>query len=123
MSIDEVLEKNMQCPFVCETLSYPLKMTYLTFTDDYASFMYNHSFLKSKYPRGTRIEKIKQSIATLSLYFETLETTKITQLAKVDWIDLVANIGGFQGLLLGSSCVTIIEFFEIIYLLIKVFSH
>lgn len=57
---------------------------------------------------------LNYSITRLKIYFNSLKYTAITQEPKMLFIDLVSNIGGTFGLLIGFSFVTFFELFELL---------
>ena len=75
--------------------------------------LYNNTFLKNKYPVFD-LNKIKQDVFSIQVNFDEMETTNYVQLKKFDQIDLLSSIGGFLGLFLGASLLTIVEFSEAI---------
>jgi hypothetical protein len=83
-SIAEKCEK--YCPVECTTFSYDTRPTTMS--------NYNSTLMK--------------------IFYTTLKYTLITQEPKVQLVDLISNIGGTFGLLIGFSFVTFVEIFEII---------
>lgn len=116
MFIHQGLHRNCtECPIECETNSYPMSLSFSDFQDEYISFMFNNSVLKSKFQRGyLDISEIKKHVASFNIYYDELKYTNITQLAKLTEVDLLAGIGGFSGLFLGASFLTFTELFELI---------
>lgn len=45
-----------------------------------------------------------------------MNVERITQMKKFEFLALISEIGGFMGLLLGASVVTLIEFIEFIFI-------
>ena len=68
----------------------------------------------------SRLSGGKQNRNSLKVYFDELKYTNITKLPKIDAFDLIASIGGYMGLLLGISFLTLVEVLEGF---ITVFSH
>ena len=59
---------------------------------------------------------IKENLARVMIYFDTLEETLFTQTKVTTRDRLLADFGGLLGLFLGASCVTLIEILEFVFL-------
>ena len=77
----------------------------------YAEAMYNNTFLKSRYP-SFDYEVIKGDVLSFSIFFDDLKTIYVRQVVKFNATDLFASVGGFLGLLLGASLITLLELLE-----------
>ena len=65
-------------------------------------------------------EDIQRNMIHMNVYFSSLQYTKTEQVPTFTLDELVANLGGLLGLLLGASILTMIELFE--YLAIAFYS-
>ena len=102
------------CPLDCELSRYDISSSTAAFpSKSYAMLLYNNTFLKNKYPVFD-FNKIKQDVFSIQVYFGEMQTTNYVQLKKFDQIDLLSSIGGFLGLFLGASLLTLAEFSEAI---------
>ena len=59
---------------------------------------------------------MKNSLISLKVYYPFTQYTEIRELPKTSLIDLISQIGGSLGMLLGFSIFHLIELFEIIIL-------
>ncbi len=75
------------CPLECTSISYDIRSSVMA---DY---------------KTTRIK----------IFFGSLKYTSITQEPKMNFVDLISNIGGTFGLLIGFSFVTFFEIIEILF--------
>ena len=50
----------------------------------------------------------------MDIYYRSLITERVKQQARFDFLSLFGEIGGFLGLLLGASVLTLIEIFDFI---------
>ena len=100
-----------KCPLECESIKYNYLITQASYP---TAFYLNSSGLKV-----SDIENFKKSHLSLNIYYDSFEYTKIEELVKTDFIDLISGIGGTLGLFIGISLLSIIEIFELIFLLIE----
>jgi len=91
-NIKEICSK--YCPLECDSISY--EVTSNTFT-------------------GSNV-----SNETIEFYafYRNLRFLTITEMPKMSWTDLIANVGGYFGLFVGISFVTLFEIAELIFLII-----
>ena len=64
-------------------------------------------------PSQVTYETIKESTLGVSVYFDALESTNIEESPQIEFVDLIAGIGGTLGLFLGISVLSLFEFVEI----------
>ncbi len=62
--------------------------------------------------------EVKRSFFSISIYFNELKYTTITEQPKTEIINLVSSIGGYLGLFLGASFLSFMEFFELLFELV-----
>jgi len=79
------------CPIECETFSYDISINLRT----------NQALSTS-------------NIFGIYVYYEDLKYTLISQQPKIQFIDLISNIGGSLGLFVGISFISFLELFEIL---------
>ncbi len=86
----------------------------------YALQLMNDSKIKSNYPPGYNItlEDLRESMVQFSVYYTDFEYTKIGQIPKQQFTDIVSNLGGLLGLFIGMS---FLSFGELIEVLVEVF--
>ncbi len=112
-----------QCPLECETNNFPLSLSFSDYPNkNYAMFLYENSFLKSAFGnKPFDFNELKKNVLSFSVFFDQLKYTNITQIPKYYPLDLIASIGGFLGLLLGTSLLTFVEIIESILTIILIF--
>ena len=120
---EEVLKdsKNLcpMCPLECESSKYEISTSAAAFpSKPYAKYLYNNTFLKNKYPVFD-LNQIKQDVFSFQVYFDEIQTTNYVQLKKFDELAFLSSFGGFLGLFLGASLLTIAEFCEAIITIIS----
>jgi hypothetical protein len=82
----------------------------------YSKFLKNNDIIKKKFSNETNFsfQDIKESVARVVIFYDELKETKIIHEIKVQFTDLISNIGGILGLFLGFSFLSMVEFLEII---------
>ncbi|XP_061192829.1 acid-sensing ion channel 2-like [Saccostrea echinata] len=68
-----------------------------------------------------KIENISTNYLELKFYYDTFVTDTVEQVPKVDITSVLGNIGGYLGIFLGASLLTITEVFEVVVLTACVF--
>ena len=58
--------------------------------------------------------KFRSNFLNVDIYYRSLSTERVKQQARFDFLSLFGEIGGFLGLLLGASVLTLIEIFDFI---------
>ncbi len=61
----------------------------------------------------TSIEELRESVASVYIFFEDLEYTFISQQAKIEPWNFISNIGGVLSLFLGFSFLSLIDIVQI----------
>ena len=103
----------LECPLECNSIEYI------------------YSISSSYFPTLTYLKKLnltksanftsklnKSNHLALNIYYNSMSYTEIEEIAKTNWIELVSNIGGTLGLFTGASFLSIVEVFEIIFLMV-----
>jgi hypothetical protein len=64
-----------------------------------------NTLIKNKYDKNynTILEDLRESLVSFSVYFTSFKYTRVSQLPKMNVIDLVSNFGGMLGLFTGVS--------------------
>jgi hypothetical protein len=104
------------CPFECDTIKYELTGSLTRFSlDSLITFVTNvansNNFLLFK-------NLTLNDLVYFTVYFEDSAYTSISEIPKMSFLDLIANIGGNLGLFIGISFLSFAEFIE---LLIEIF--
>ena len=64
---------------------------------------------------------VTDNITGIYVYYEDLRYTWINQQPKIQFIDLISNIGGSLGLFVGISFISFLELFEILIEIIFIY--
>jgi len=91
-NIKEICSK--YCPLECDSISY--EVTPNTFTT----------------------KEVSNETVEMFAFYRSLRFLTITEKPKISWTDLIANVGGYFGLFVGISFVTLFEIAELIFLII-----
>ena len=103
------------CPLECVSTSYNAFITYNQFCKDvYLDVVQKKTNFLSKYDNQTLdITTISKRLSRVNIYYDSLSYTLITESVSMNIVSLVAAIGGFMGMFLGMSLMTLVEMFEI----------
>ena len=116
------LENNCtECRTKCTKTSFSTTVSSGSFSSgNWINFLNRSLFLKngSKYLSNSDIQK---RMTCFNIYFEDLKYTNYTQIPKMTISQLVSSIGGYLGILLGASILTVIEILEISLMIISAF--
>ena len=112
-----------QCPLECNTITYDVELSSLEYPSQslYINLVNSSSFVTSfeNYTgRVFSLESMKKNVISLKIYYPFMFYTLITESPKTNFFDLLAQIGGSLGMLLGFSIFHFIELVEIILLLV-----
>jgi adenylosuccinate lyase len=100
------------CPLECDSFNYDIS------THKVPAFKYAIYDKLDLDPRNLTINSTWQILTSglneysFTVYYEDLKYTYISQQAKVEFIDLISNIGGSLGLFLGISFISFLELFD-----------
>ena len=116
---DDFINKNCipLCPLECNRTEFKTSLTNSQFGSEfYLDFIVNKTAFKSKYDdEELTTAKITEEIVKLNIYYESLTFTEMTESASMDFVSLISSIGGFMGMFLGMSVMTLVEILEIIF--------
>ena len=85
------------CPLECESIEYDQSISASDFpSDGYAEYLYENSFLKTKYPL-LNASDLKSNFIELQIYYPALKYTEISQSPQYSGSDLISSIGGTLG--------------------------
>ena len=113
------------CPLECEYTGYNFRISsseYPTLAY-YNNYLTNVSVIRSRFSNQSEInfENVKKSVAKLTIFYDELKQTFINEEVKTEVFDLVSSVGGFLGLFLGISCLSLIEILEILIKIVCLF--
>ncbi len=121
------------CPMECDSISYELSTSFSLFpSDSYAEYLISNSIKKSKPPtvtdalqsvvkklgRNLTVEYLQRTLISLNVFYEEFKFTSISQVPEFSFVNLIANIGGFMGLFLGTSFLSFAELIALMYELV-----
>ncbi len=115
---DSILN-NCDCPLECKSSGYSIASSFAQFpTLNYYQQMYaNDSLIISRLTENNienNYETVRNSVARLSIFYNELKETVITENVKTKTFDLISQIGGTLGLFLGLSFLSLFEFLELL---------
>ena len=114
---EKLIECNKQCPLECNTITYSPQLSTLDFpSHDLFKLYQNESDLGLG---SMSFDTMKNSLISLKVYYPFTQYTEIRELPKTSLIDLISQIGGSLGMLLGFSIFHLIELFEIVFLMMS----
>ena len=113
------------CPLECSTTEFNSFLTINSFSKEiYLDVVKSKQNFVSKYDNKTLSdEKILNKITKVNIYYETLSRTTLTESVSLNGVSLLASIGGFMGMFLGMSLMTLVEFFEIFFRILFYFKR
>lgn len=86
----------------------------------YSDVLINVNANKNVYIRNfTSYEQVKSSTLALNVYYDDITYTIVDEVPSKTWDDFVANLGGFLGLCLGASLLSLVEIFEFVFKIIS----
>ena len=114
------------CPLECDSISYRVSASFskLLLSDKIYNLYKNRSAIKP-YQSGYNSyeEEFKKNLYFVTIYYNNLKYTSITQTPKTNFLDLVSSIGGILGLFIGISFLSFAEIIElcleIVFILFK----
>jgi len=95
-SIENIREL-CDCPLECVSITYSMSTSFSNYpSKEYADYLSNQSSISKLFNNRTQIdsELIKSSLLSVSVYYDELKYTQISELKKVELEDLIAGIGG-----------------------------
>jgi hypothetical protein len=104
------------CPSECNSVIYSYSSSTSTYPSRaYAEELAHLPVIKNKFINKSEIsyEKIKENILQVNVFYDTTIVTVKDEVPKMSIEDLVSNIGGTLGLLIGISLLSFIEILEI----------
>ena len=109
-----------ECPLECNRTVYTLTASSVQYiADKYVYLIKENRNLSSDFvTREVNADKASKSFVELSIFYDSLSYTYITESPKLDIISLIANIGGNLSLFMGIS---IFSFFELIEICIEIY--
>jgi acid-sensing ion channel, other len=112
-----------QCPLECSTVTYDVKTSSLDFpSQSFFNFLVNDTSFIDLWENDTSTKfTVANSylyLISLKIYYPNTQFTLISESPKTAIFDLISQIGGSLGMLLGFSIFHLVELFEIIILVL-----
>jgi hypothetical protein len=84
--------KDCNCPLECHAVSYK----FATSLSEFPSYKYAAFYTKKAYftHKDTMINRVRYSMLSLNIYYDDLSYTVIKEKKKIEWVDMLASIGG-----------------------------
>jgi hypothetical protein len=84
--------KDCNCPLECQSVSYK----FATSLSEFPSYKYAAFYTKKAYftHKDTMINRVRYSMLSLNIYYDDLSYTVIKEKKKIEWVDMLASIGG-----------------------------
>ncbi len=120
-SFNELIENDLcsdYCPLECDSIKYEIT-PYLRLINAFNGNITNSLFQFSD--TFKTYENVTKTFYSISVYYEDLKYTLISQEPKIELFGLISNIGGTFSLFLGFSFVTLLELFRVIFEIVYVF--
>ena len=104
------------CPLECIRTEYKTSISNSQFLSEiYFDYIKNNSAFSSKYDEDElTIDFIADDIVKLNIYYESLTYTLTEESVSINLVSMFSSIGGFMGMFLGMSIMTLVELLEII---------
>jgi hypothetical protein len=114
------------CPIECESMEIDVTTSSSAFpTRSFYEFYKDNKYFKDKFQNETiTYDMLKENILELNIYYDTFKYINTEQSPVSTIIDLISNIGGTLGLLIGISLLSLVEILEIIIeIILTVFEY
>ena len=108
------------CPTNCDSIIIEKDIVSSVYPTDNElnKLLEKNNYLESMMHKMDRNE-LKSAILHLQINFDRLEFEQITEIPKVNLIDLISSIGGTLGLFLGMSFLSILEVTDLFFVMIR----
>jgi len=104
------------CPVECKTIKYTITSSHAVYPsyEEYLNLLDKEILMNNFEKKNkTSIEELRESVASVYIFFEDLEYTFISQQAKIELWNFISNIGGVLSLFLGFSFLSLIDIVQI----------
>ncbi len=109
-----------ECPLECDSVNYDTSYTSSKFSKKRLLKNIKRNFFKQYFNDLAKnlTEEDLDRVTIITIYYSDFSYKSIIEIPKMDFIDLIANIGGNLGLFIG---VSFLSFAEIIELILEIF--
>ena len=104
----------LECPLECEKTTYTFSTSHYYYPNpEYAKVRFSTDILNDSETIDIfQYSFLKNIFTSINIYYDDLSYTKVSQIAKMNFEDLMANIGGIFGLCIGISFLSFVEILE-----------
>ena len=104
------------CPLECNQTNFKVSVSSARLLGNtYAKHINENKNLSSDFGNKlVSVEKAEKSFVYARIFYESQSYTLSTESPKLDWVSLLANIGGTLGLFLGVSALSACELIEVL---------
>jgi len=111
------------CPLECDSIRYDVTFSFARMSNEtFYDFIQQYLNLNFSKKRQINAEYL-ENLVYFNVYYHELEYTHINQLPKMDFFDLISNIGGNLGLFIGISFLSFAELIELAIETIHIYSE
>ncbi|XP_022079430.1 acid-sensing ion channel 4-like [Acanthaster planci] len=100
-------DKSFNCPVPCDLTIYDTRMSF-------AYYPGQHHLEEIMQQNNLSENSIRKNVLDLRIFFEELSFQKIEEIPSYTFYSLQSSIGGYMGLLIGASLITLFEFLDFI---------
>ena len=117
------------CPRECDSITYSLSVSHSFFPNPkFSDFLISHPTIQTKFQLAKTLtndtklftndsvyidkDELKKSLAMININYDDVKYTKVSQIPKMTFEDLLANIGGQLGLFIGISFLSFVEIID-----------
>ncbi|RNA44513.1 Acid-sensing ion channel 2 [Brachionus plicatilis] len=113
------------CPIECNSDNYNFRTFLADFpTPFYAKVLIEHGKINPNLVRNfTTFQNVKDSVLAVNVFYNDISLNVIKEYPAKTFEQLVAEIGGFLGLCVGISLLSVVEIFELIFKIIIIKSN
>lgn len=106
------------CPLECNRTEYKNSLTNSQFSPDiYFDFIREKHAFKSKFDSSEdgeiTMQMVKEGLVKLNVFYDSLTYTEMSEQVSMNSVSLLSSIGGFMGMFLGMSLMTLVEILEV----------
>ena len=113
-----------ECPAKCLKSEYQLTTASASYPSrSYANKLKNMTILQKQFNSSSTFEEISSSVLAISVYFSKLSYEYYSDAPLLTIETLVSNLGGFFGLCMGLSFLSLVECFELLIILFNNFNR
>jgi len=109
--------RKCDCPLHCYQPTYPYSVSTSPLSEQFLNYMSQRSQFKG---RNLTTSRLSKELTYLDIFYSELSYVDIQTTPTYDFLNLVCDIGGALGLILGGTLLTVVEFAQ---LFVQLFSE